>query len=152
MNFSDFQKATITEIRERATVAEVNLLTEHAKRRADDVTANTEPHRLDRLRNIIQIADARRHLGSFYKDNVFNDSNLAAQHAAHLTTFDVYNMATEIRSHTDATDRSTANALDKLANDLVFERKDLTQHVSRLSDNTLSSFSDPDAAFFGDMT
>ena len=138
--------------RERATVAEVNLLTDHAKKRADDLLVNTNPEKLERLRNIIQIADARRHLGKHYKDNVFNDSDLAAQHPAHLTTFDVYNMATEIRSHTDEADRSSNRAVDKLANDLVFERKDLTQHISRLTGPKLCTFSDPDAAFFGEMS
>ena len=137
--------------RERATVAEVNLLTDHAKKRAANVLINTEQNKIERLRNIIAIADARLHLGRFYKDNVFADSDLAAQHPAHLTTFDVYNMATEIRSHTDETEKSTSRALDKLANDLVFERKDLTQHVSRVSGPKLCTFSDPDAAFFGEM-
>lgn len=136
---------------ERATVAEVNLLTEHAKRRADDVTVNTDPQKIQRLRNIIQIADARRHLGNFYKENVFADSHLAAQHNAHLTTFDVYNMATEVRSHTDECDKSSNRAMDKLANDLVFERKDLTQHV-RNSGPKICTFSDPDAAFFGELS
>ena len=136
---------------ERATIAECNLLTEHAKKRADDVTSNVEPDKISRLRNIIAIADARRHLGSYYKENVFNDSNLAAQHNGHLTTFDVYNMATEVRSHTDETDKSSNRALDKLANDLVFERKDLTQHISRISGPKICTFSDPDAAFFGEM-
>lgn len=138
--------------KERATVAECNLLTDHAKKRVDDVLSNTDPLRLERLKNIIQIADARRHLGKHYKDNVFNNSDLAAQHAAHLTTFDVYNMATELRSHTDETDRSTNRAMDKLANDLVFERNDLTQHISRLTGPKLCTFSSPDQAFFGEMS
>lgn len=136
--------------KERATVAELNLLTEHAKKRADDKD-EVNPAIIQRLDNIIQIAEPRRHLSTVYKDNVFLNKDLAAQHAGHLTTFDVYNMATEIRSHTNECDRSSNRALDKLSNDLVFERKDLTSHTRRSSVPKICTFSDPDAAFFGVM-
>ncbi len=133
---------------ERATVAELSLLVSHATKRLDD-SNETNPETLTRLRNIITIADPKQHLSNIYKDAVFDNGDLAAQHVAHLTTFDAYNMSTELRSHTKECDRSSNRALDNLSNDLVFDRKNLTTHVSRYSGPKLSTFSSPDAAFFG---
>ena len=97
------------------------------------------------------IASPERHLGGVYRDNVFNDRRLGAQMPAHLATFDVYNMATEVRSHTEETSSSTGHGLDKLANALVFDRQDLTAHAARFGQPTLSSFSDSERAFFGEV-
>ena len=134
---------------ERATIAETTLLAQHARARLDGYITNQATK--DRLNNIISIVSPRRHLEGVYKDNVFTDHNIAAQHPAHLSTFDVYNIATEIRSHTDPVEKSTSRAMDKLSNDLVFERADLTQHISQLSQPKVCNFSNPEAAFFGDL-
>ncbi len=135
---------------ERATVAETLLVAQHAQTRLNKDQVRDESVRR-RLRNIADIAHPMAHLGGVYKSNVFADKRLAAQMPAHLTTFDVYNMATELRTHTHASDGSSDHALDKFANSIVFDRKDLTQHASRYSLPQQSSFSDPDAAFFGEM-
>lgn len=135
---------------ERATVAEVALLTAHAYKRTQGAE-NTNTNELTRLNRIIDIANPRLHLGDVYKEEVFNDKRMAAQMPSHLNLFDVYNMATEVRSHTSAAEGSTGRGLDKLSNDLVFDRKDLTQYSSRFMQPKESQFSDPDAAFFGEM-
>lgn len=136
---------------ERATVAEVNLLTGHAYKRTQGEGNLNELNKLQRLNRIIDIANPRLHLNTVYKDEVFSDQRLAAQMPAHLSVFDLYNMATELRSHTSEADGSSDRGLDKLSNDLVFDRKDLTQYASRFMQPKLSEFSDPDAAFFGEM-
>jgi len=136
---------------ERASVGEVNLLASHAHRRLIESAVPLSSVEREQLENIRNVASPVIHLGSVYKDNVFVDSNLAAQHPAHLTVFDVYNMVTELRSHTRETEKSTDLGLDRLANDLIFDRKDLTMHAQRFSMPRLCSFSDPDAAFFGQM-
>ena len=138
---------------ERATVAEVALLTGHAyKRTQGEGNANAvDSGKIQRLNRIIDIANPRLHLNGVYKDEVFTDKRLAAQMPAHLSVFDLYNMATELRSHTSEAEGSSDRGLDKLSNDLVFDRKDLTQYASRFMQPKVSEFSDPDAAFFGTM-
>lgn len=135
--------------RHRASVAEVSTLTRHAHSRLVDVKTPLSGETRERLKNIRDISAPTIHLGSVYRGNVFTDMNLAAQHPAHLTVFDVFNMVTELRSHTVETDKSSNLALDKLSNGLMFDRKDMTQHATKFSSPRLSSFSDPDAAFFG---
>lgn len=136
---------------ERATVAETALLAAHAYKRTQSVENSKELGKLQALNRIIDIANPRLHLATVYKDEVFNDKRLAAQMPAHLSVFDLYNMATEVRTHTHESEDSTGRGLDKFANDLVFDRKDLTQYASRFAQPKLSQFSDPDAAFFGQI-
>lgn len=137
---------------ERATVAETALLTSHAYQRTQALQNTTELEKLQRLNRIIDIANPRLHLNTVYKDEVFKDKRLAAQMPAHLSVFDVYNMVTEVRTHTNESEQSSDRGMDKLSNDLVFDRKDLTQYASRFMQPRQSEFSDPDAAFFGEMS
>jgi len=132
--------------KERASVQEVALLAQHAHNR---MIEQDDPMDLDRLSNIYRIASPIGQLGHVYREGVFLDSNLAAQHPAHLTVLDVFNMSTEMRTHTNETDKSSGLALDKFANTLMFDRKDLTGFAGTYSSPKLCSFSNPDEAFFG---
>lgn len=135
---------------ERATVAECQSVVQHAQQRL--IKGINDNETKIKLQNIIKAGSPSLHLGSIYKDSVFTDSNLGAQMPAHLSTYDIYNMATEVRSHSEETINSTGNALDKIANELVFNRKDLTKHAIRFTGAPkASSFSDPDQAFFGNV-
>jgi hypothetical protein len=137
---------------ERATVAETMLIAHHAQKRLSEASrVGMDETARERLRNISNIAHPMPHLGHVYKSSVFQDKRLAAQMPAHLSTFDVYNMATELSSHTTETAGSSDHALGKFANQIVFDRKDQTSHVSRYTAPQLSSFSDPDAAFYGKL-
>ena len=105
------------------------------------------------LRNIQSIVDPRRHLREVYQSNVFGKgSPAAAQYPAHLTTMDAYNIATEIRSHTPAVAKSTERALDMIANDMVFDHKNIILPSTGKVSRKPSAFSDADAAFFGAMS
>lgn len=134
---------------ERATVSECQAVVEHADKRLQN--GNLYEMARDRLKNIGRIASPILHLGKVYKENVFSDRNLGAQMPAHLTTFDLYNMITEMNTHTEETEGSSAHALDVMANGVVFSRQDLSNHASRFGQPSVSSFSDPEAAFFGTM-
>lgn len=136
--------------RERATVEEVILIADHAQRRVKAINDESNVQ-TDKLRRIHRISNPINHLAGVYRENVFSDKRLAAQLPAHLTTFDVYNLATEIRTHSTECDESTDLALDRFSNKILFDRKNLTGHVGRFSDPIVSSFSDPDAAFFGQL-
>jgi len=132
---------------EYATVAECQSIVEHADNRLQHGNVGTDTRQ--RLKNIGMIASPLLHLGKVYKENVFSDKRLGAQVPSHLTTFDVYNMATEINTHSDETTGSSSFAMDKIANGLIFDREDLTKHAARFGASTLSAFSNPEAAFFG---
>lgn len=132
---------------ERATIAECQLIVEHADERMKG--ENTDRASRERLKHISMIASPLLHLGSMYKENVFSDRRLGAQLPAHLSTFDIYNMITEINTHSQETPKSTARAVDMAANALVFDREDLTKHASRYGQPAASAFSNPDEAFFG---
>ncbi len=136
---------------ERASVAELMTLNNHASERIQPGTEHAASNH--RLRNIQSIIDPRRHLNGVYQSNVFSKgSPAAAQYPGHLTTMDVYNVATEIRSHTPAVTKSTKRALDMIANDMVFDHKNIILPATSKVSRRLSAFSDPDAAFFGAMS
>lgn len=133
---------------ERATLAEVIVLANHAQKRLKNANDNNE----DRLHTIANIASPELHLRNVYKDAAFTNMNIANQLPAHLTTYDVYNMTTEVRSHTNENALSSVAALDMLANSLIFDRK--AKPNTSINGNqtpTLNTFSDPDRAFFGDL-
>jgi len=132
---------------ERATVAETMLVAQHAQARL--LNSPRRGDALTRLSSIIDIVHPVLHLGSVYRSNVFEDKRLAEQMPAHLSTFDVFNMASEIRTHSDEVEGSTGHALDRFCNRILFDRKDMTQAASRYTMPQQSSFSDPDTAFFG---
>jgi hypothetical protein len=84
---------------------------------------------------------------------VFSDTRLAAQLPAHLSVYDVYNMATELASHTGEGGTSTQHGLHKMANSMLIDREDISVRASRFETPVaLAGFSDPDSAFFGGTT
>jgi len=133
---------------ERATLAETIALATHAQKRLKNENENNT----DRLHSIVNIASPEMHLRDVYRDDAFTNMNVAKQLPSHLTTYDVYNMATEVRSHTNENALSTVAALDKLANGLIFDRKaNPNTSIDGKQAPSLNMFSDPDRAFFGDL-
>jgi len=136
---------------ERATIAECQLIVEHADARLGGDVVLTQQMK-EQLKHISMIASPRLHLGQMYKETVFSDRRLGAQLPSHMSTFDIYNMATEINTHTPENTKSSSHAMDKMANALIFDREDLTKHASRYGQPAISAFSNPDAAFFGSVS
>ena len=136
---------------ERATLADCLRLETHARNRLDEYNNSVSGKAREQLRNIAKIVSPELHLNKFYKGNSFQDRRLAAQLPSHLTMFDAYNIATEIASHTSQTSSSSDHALDKFANELVFDRNDRRMHAARFGVPSKASFSDSDTAFFGDV-
>lgn len=136
---------------ERASIGDCLLLEQHA---FDRIHSPGEKHQEERRRLMALMAAVapKTHLANVYKDAVFSDRTLASQLPSHLTTMDVYNIATELRSHTSEAKKSSDNALDRLANALMFDRQDnFGAAAARLTAPKLSAFSDPERAFFGDL-
>lgn len=135
----------------RASVADCLLLEQHAFERLIAPSEKSDDER-DRLKALISATAPKFHLHNTYRDEVFEDKNLAAQLPGHLTSFDVYNIATELRSHTTQVAKSSDFALDKFANALMFDRDDnFVAAAARYSGPKVASFSSPDRAFFGQM-
>lgn len=132
-----------------ATVNELQQIATHARRRYEKTIQDDATH--DRLRSIIQVADPSLHMGNVYKEAVFKDTRVSAQVPGYLSLFDAYNLATEIRSHTQEIEGSSTLALDRFSNDLIFNRKDLTQHTSRFSKARQASFENHEEAYFSEL-
>jgi hypothetical protein len=136
---------------ERASVGDCLLLEQHAFDRIHSPGAKAQNER-EHLMKLMAAVSPREHLGDVYKDVVFGDKTLASQLPAHLTSLDVYNIATELRSHTGEVKKSSDNALDRLANYFLFDRQDNYDAAgARMNAPRLSAFSDPSRAFFGLM-
>lgn len=147
---SDKVQARLVEMGvERASVADLLLISRHALTRLADGTVADSGQR-ERLRNIVRITDPTIHLGKHYAGDVFKNQAIARQVPGHLTTFDAWNITTEMSSHTDANAKSSDVGLQKLANELVFEpsKSFLTDRVTA---PIRPSFIDHEAAFIGDI-
>jgi len=133
---------------EMASVGELQRVNEFAGKRLNDAI-DISDEEMVRLHNIMDASSPELHLNEIYRGNVFKDKALADQHPGHLSVFDVYNMSTEIRSHTGATESASDRSLDMFGNDLVFDRKDISNRSRRFNAPSVASFSDSDRAFFG---
>lgn len=137
---------------ERATIDELDAIHRHALVRRERYSDNNEIRNAEdegNLDRIIKIVDPIRHLGGVYRSSIFENKQVAAQMPGHLTTFDAYNIATELRSHYNEYKTSTNLALDRYANRIIFDRPNLIGISGSGVTPTISAFSDPDAAYFG---
>lgn len=138
---------------ERASVADCMLLEQHAFNRLSASNAiDMQPTERERLKNLLTAVAPKFHLHNTYQDAVFEDKNLASQLPGHLSNFDAFNIATELRSHTKQNAKSSDNALDKFANSILFDYdSNVVAGATRYNAPALSSFSSPERAFFGSM-
>lgn len=134
---------------ERASVGELLQIAGHATERATKGAFSMEER--GRLLTIAQLSNPKMHLGQFYKPAAFEDQSVAGRLPGHLTTFDAWNMVTEMYSHTSASTNSSDTALQRLANVLMFDGEKRQQKMSMVGHQrkSVSSFSSPERAFFG---
>lgn len=136
---------------ERASVADCQLLEQHAFDRLYAGGEKDEGER-ERLFSIMAAVNPRNHLSDVYQPAVFDSRDMGAQLPAHLSTFDAFNIATELRSHTAQTRKSSDFALDKFANGILFDREDnFVAGASRYTTRSTASFASPERAFYGVM-
>lgn len=145
---------------ERASVAELQLIANHAENRmlemkiGDFGSVDYFEEVRTTLRNINSIANPEIHLINQYKETAFDDKNLTAQLAGHLSLFDAWNLVTELFSHTQEVNNSSNAGLQKMANSLVFDGAKRNARLNRtgVTAPIMSSFSDPEVAFFGRLS
>ena len=134
--------------RERATVGDVLQLCDHVFARLEQAKSTENRNRLTNLASVL----STMRLKNVYKEVVFQDRGLAQQMPAHITQFDAFNIATELRSHTDENTKSSNFALDRFANAILIDRDaNLKGHADRFSQPKLSPFSDAKTAFFSEV-
>lgn len=136
--------------KERASVGECLLVEKHIFDRLYAPGEKAEGER-EMLLKLLHAVSPETHLSGLYQKEVFANRALAAQLGGHLSHFDLWNIATEVRSHTSSSKDSTDNALDKLANSLMFDADDNFSVGASQGGAKLSAFSNPDQAFFGRM-
>jgi hypothetical protein len=137
--------------RKNASVGDCLLLQEHVHDRLHSKGSLVDGDR-ERLLRLMAAVSPSVHLSDRYRDTVFSDRNLAYQLPAHLTQFDAFNIATEVRTHTQPTPKSSDNALDKFANGMLFDdQRSFALVASRMGAVKTAAFSDPERAFYGQL-
>jgi hypothetical protein len=146
-------KARILEMgRERATVGELLAITDHANLRIKQMH-DIHPDELHRLRTISNIANPQIHLADIYLPNVFDDRSVAQRVVGHLSSFDAWNLVTEMYSHTTASTNSSDIGLQRMANAFLLEGEQRNKRLLHVERDTRvpNAFLDPTQAFYGVM-
>ncbi|RWZ87306.1 MAG: hypothetical protein EO766_12335 [Hydrotalea sp. AMD] len=130
----------------RASVGQCLLLENHILER---VVTSIEQQEHRRLLGLLNVVSPQNQLSHIYKPSVFDNKDLAAQLPSHITEFDAFNIATELRTHTTESRGSSDFSLDKFSNGLLFNDNNQLISMGSKSTPALATFSDPDAAFIG---
>jgi len=128
--------------RTHASVGVLLNLQKHVEERLGNADNSFQETML--LEGVQRVINPVEHCGHIYKDNVFNDVNVASQVQSHLSKLDVFNIVTELSSHTIGTEKSSMNALQRMANQLLWTEKDFK--TSRFIE---SPFANTQHAFYG---
>jgi len=132
----------------RATVNDLMVLHRHIIGRMGEL--DFEGSSNDGLIRMAGLIDPYENLSSYYKEDVFDNKAIASQLPAHLSLLDVWNMTTEVCTHYDPTRDSSDAGMQKLANEMVFDRACATDKVHAIGANIqLAPFSNAEQAFFG---
>lgn len=141
--------------KEPASVAELQSLADHALSRSTQSSDIPQEERT-RLSNLYSVLNPVLHLSRYYKKNVFEDRNVAAQMPGHVSTMTLFNAATEMATHTRETDASSTFALQRFANDLLFnlrnKREKLLERAKGAVRSLSSPFENPTQAFVGKVS
>lgn len=145
--------------RSRATVADCSKVHELVLNRLEQPIDVIERAQLLNIRDIV---NPYKHLSDVYTDKAIDSSITGAMLPSHLTGFSLYNIITEVNTHTSSTKKAPSSKLNAMANELLFGDKttievaDMTALQRSLdavksSNVRASSFNDPDQAFFGQL-
>lgn len=121
-----------------ASVRHVNLIKTHVSARLHDNPTS------GKLMRIEQYLD--HNMERYYTEHALSSGAISSHLPSHMNKFDLYNIVTEVSSHTEETDRSSTRALNKMASDLVLNENNDYLFNSIGMKNTFAS---PELAFFG---
>lgn len=136
---------------ERVSVGDLFTINSHVNDRLNNKQISFDEHK--RLRNILEIVSPVKHLSNFYDLTIFENKTIAHRVPGHLSTFDAWNIVTEVNTHTRSTQTSTELALNRLANSFFFDTEKRKQNMNfqNIDQPQTSAFSNAEAAFFGEM-
>ena len=135
-----------------ATIRDCQRVVDYCQTRLDKSSMN---HHTELARKVLMdnmmIADPAIHLKDHYHASIFNDRRATDQLSSHLSMFTLWNMLTEIVSHTYDSDEGNAFAIHKHANEMVFDRGVGSTSIVTGSVNLSSVFNNVEAALVGDQ-
>lgn len=136
-----------------ATVRDCQRVVDYCRARLDNAPDNHSNEKaLKILRDNAYIANPEFHLKGHYRDSVFNDRRVSDQTASHLSLFSLWNMLTEIASHTLVAEGASDFNIHKHANEIVFDRGIASTQTMNSGRVKLSStFNNAEAALLGDQ-
>ena len=136
-----------------ATVRDCQRVVDYCQARLDSAPDNHHNEKaLKILRDNAYIANPEFHLKGHYAPGVFNDRRLSDQTESHLSLFTLWNMLTEISTHTFVGEGESNFGIQKHANEIVFDRGIATKTTMNAGRVQLSSaFSNAEAALVGDQ-
>ena len=126
--------------REHAMVKEVSLVQAHIGKR---IKADPSNSRLAALNGALEIYGD---VSEYYTKQAI-DNGIVDTLPSTISRFDLWNITTELNSHTEALVDSTGQSLDRIATGLLFPKREIVGVVNdRLESNVFGS---PEQAFFG---
>lgn len=126
--------------REHAYVKDVNLVQSHVQRR---ITAEPTNDRLIKINDALSLyGDVTK----YYKQSAI-DNGIVKALPSPISRFDLWNITTELNSHTHELVESTSSSLDRIATGLIFPKKIGGVIAERAVKQ--STFGSPEQAFFG---
>lgn len=125
--------------REHSTNKEFNLVYNHVEKRL-----RQNPYDA-RLTKISELMEENGSISEFYTKNAI-DNGIVQALPSPVSRFDLWNIVTELNSHTEELVESTRGSLDKIATSLIFPKNTGTAIATA---SAKSTFGSPEQAFFG---
>lgn len=126
--------------REHAMVKEVELVKTHIDKRLKQAPTD------ERLRKLSGAIEIYGDVSEFYTQRAINEGVTSALPSP-ISRFDLWNITTEMNSHTSELIDSTGSSLDRIASGLLFPKKDIEGVIAAKTQT--STFGSPERAFFG---
>lgn len=126
--------------KQTASVQDVIQLENHIAERMTNTTGHES-----QLQKYLDVIDQGK-FDQKYTPAALRNASISHHLASHMTKFDLFNMATELNTHTKSSDRSSNNALNMLITRLLFSE----DHVGKTTKIGFEkTFDNPELAFFG---
>lgn len=124
---NDFEQRVNLLRQERASISETLRTRDFVLNRMDSDVQNTQ--QLGILSQLAYVCDVKTHCQG-YAPEIIN-SAAASFYPSHLKRFDVWNILTELDSHTEETDKSSSVAVQRYANTILFNSATFCQKNER---------------------
>lgn len=111
-------------IHQHATVRDVQRVMDHITKRAKVDHNQQSEKTMELMIRTAQMIDPKTHVGDKYLGSAFEDGRVGDRIASHISMHTLWNLITELSSHTTEGEGSTDFGLDRFANEILFDRLD----------------------------